>query len=110
MAKFFGKIGFAVTEETVPGVWREQVIEREYFGDVLRNTRRWQTGEYLNDDLTISNQISIVADPYANNHFHSIRYIEWMGTKWKVDNIEVQYPRLIMDIGGEYNGDSGAQD
>lgn len=107
MAKFFGKIGFVVTEETVPGVWREVVEEREYFGDVLRNTRRWQTGEYLNDDLVISNQISIVMDAYAHNHFHSIRYVEWMGVKWKINNIDIQYPRLTLDIGGEYNGDSG---
>ena len=106
MAKFYGIIGYSVTEETSPGVWTESITERNYYGDVIRNTRRWQPGEGLNDNLTINNIISIVADPFAYQHFHAIRYVKWMGASWKIDNIEVQRPRLILTIGGVYNGGS----
>lgn len=104
MNKFYGKIGYAISEETVPGVWVEQIIERSYYGDVIRNIRRLQSSENLNDDINVSNEISIVADAFANQNFHSMRYVEYMGTKWKVSSIEVKYPRLILSIGGVYNG------
>lgn len=103
MAKFYGIIGFADTVETKPDVWEEKLTERPYYGDLIRNTRRFQTTEHLNDDLTIANEVSIVADPFANQNFHHMRYIEFMGTKWKITNVEVQYPRLILTIGGVYN-------
>ena len=103
MAKFFGKIGFTKTEETAPGVYREVITERDYRGDVLRNTRKWENGEHLNDDLNVNNQISIVADAYANENFFAMRYISWMGAYWKITNVEVQRPRLILTIGGVYN-------
>lgn len=104
MAKFFGAIGFNEdTVETSPGVWEQQVVERQYYGDLIRNSRRLQTTDQLNDDINISNEISIVADPYANANFHSIRYVEFMGAKWKVSNVEVQFPRLILTLGGVWN-------
>lgn len=102
--KWFGVIGYAKTVETTPGVWEEQITEREYFGDVTRNARRLQTTDQVNDNVDISNEISIVADPYALQNFHAIRYAEWMGTKWKVSNIDVQYPRLNLSLGGVWNG------
>lgn len=104
MAKWYGKIGYAETAETTPGVWTDQTVEREYFGDLIRNTRRLQTADKVNDDITISNELSIVADPYAINNFHSMRYAEFLGTKWKITNIEVQYPRLLLTLGGIDNG------
>ena len=104
MAKFFGKIGYAETVETTPGVWEEKIAEREYFGDLIRNTRSLQSGEQLNDNINISNEISIVADPFAYENFHSMRYVEFMNAKWKISSIEVQYPRLILSVGGLYNG------
>lgn len=104
MAKFFGTIGYAVTSETKPGVYEEQIIEREYFGDVNRNIRKLENSEYLNDDINVSNEISIVSDPFANENFYSMRYAEFMGTKWKITNVEVKYPRLILTLGGVYNG------
>ena len=76
MAKFFGKIGYAVTTETEPGVWVEQITERSYYGDVIRNVRKLQTSDQVNDDINISNEISIVADPFAYQNFHSMRYVE----------------------------------
>jgi hypothetical protein len=105
MAKFYGVIGFnAGTVETKPGVWQEQIVERKYTGDIIRNTRRLQTTDQVIDDINISNSISIIADPYANQNFHTMRYAEFMGTKWKITNVEVQYPRLTLTLGGEYNG------
>ena len=104
MAKFHGKIGYNDSVETAPGVWDEKITERTYCGDLIRNTRRLQSTDKVNDDVNIGNEISIVADPYAMNNFHSIRYAEFMGTKWKVSTVEVQYPRLILSLGGLYNG------
>ena len=104
MAKFYGSIGYAETVETKPGVWTEQITERKYYGDITRNSRRLQTSGQLNDDINVSNEISIVADPFANQNFHLMRYVEFMGAKWKISNVEVQYPRLILTIGGLYNG------
>ena len=100
MAKFCGKIGYIETLETEPGIWEEQVTERQYYGDLIRNTRRLQTSGNVNDNIVVSNEISIVADPYANQNFHAMRYVEFMGTKWKIESVDVQYPRLILSIGG----------
>lgn len=103
--KWFGTIGYAETVETKPGVWKEQITEREYFGDLIRNSRRLQSTDKVNDNVDISNEISIVSDPYAYENFHSMRYAEFMGAKWKITNVEVQYPRLTLTLGGVYNGE-----
>ena len=104
MAKFFGAIGFESQVETKPGVWKPQITKRDYFGDLIRNSKRIQGSDKVNDDINITNQISIVADPYANENFHAIKYVEFMGAKWKVTDVEVQYPRLNLTLGGVYNG------
>lgn len=103
MGKFYGVIGYAQTTETSPGVWEEQMTERPYYGELVRNTRRLQTSDGINDDVSIANEISILADPFANQNFHAMRYIVFMGAKWKITNVEVKYPRLILTIGGVYN-------
>lgn len=103
MAKFYGKIGYAETVKTKPGVWRPKIIEKPYFGDLIRNSRQYESAGQVNDNLNIANEISIVADPYARQNFHSMRYVESMGAKWKITRVEVQYPRLILTIGGVYN-------
>ncbi len=104
MAKFYGEIGYAETVETSPGVWTDRVITRNYYGELTRVSRRLQTANQVNDNLSIANEISILSDPYANDHFHAMRYIEFNGTKWKIANVEVRYPRLILTTGGVYNG------
>lgn len=104
MAKFYGVISYAVTKETAPGVWTEEIAEQSYYGDLTRNMRRLQDSGDLNDDINVANEISIVADPYANANFHSMRYVAFMGAKWKISKVEVQYPRLILTLGGVYNG------
>ena len=104
MAKWFGKIGYAETSETSPGVWKQQIVEKEYFGDMTRIIRRYEKSQNLNDDLNISNELSILADPYANNHFHTMRYAEFQGVKWKITSVEVNFPHLVLSLGGVYNG------
>ena len=104
MARYCGKVGFAIETEVRPGVWKNEIVERTYYGDSFRMSRRLQDSGNLNDNVTISNEISIVADPFANENFLSIRYAEFMGVKWKVTNIENQRPRLLMTLGGVYNG------
>ena len=91
------------SKDVRPGVWDGEITEREYFGDLIRNTSRYQTSDKLNDDINISNEISIVADPFAYQNFHAMRYVEFMGAKWKISSVEVQYPRLILTVGGVYN-------
>ena len=104
MAKWYGTIGYIETVEVEPGTWEEQIIEHQYYGDVTRNTRVIQPSDGVNDNINISNNISIIADPYANQNFHNMKYAEFMGTNWKITNVEVQYPRLILTVGGVYNG------
>jgi hypothetical protein len=104
MAKFYGPVGYVETVETAPGVWREQITERHHYGDVIRNIRRSQSADKLTDDVVIDNEISIVVDPYAMNNLQRIRYVEFMGAKWEVSNVNIRYPRLILTLGGVYNG------
>ena len=104
MPKFYGNIGYAISKETAPGVWVEDIVEHKYSGDVYRNTRKLQSENQVNDSIDISNEISILSDPFANENFHSMRYVTYMGAKWKVSSVEVRYPRLILTVGGLYNG------
>lgn len=105
MAKYYGVIGYVETVETSPGVWEEQITERNYYGELVRNTSRFQISDQVNDNVNIANEISVIADPFATQNFHAMRYVEFMGAKWKITNVEVRYPRLILTIGGLYNGD-----
>lgn len=102
MAKFHGTVGFVKTVESEPGVWTEQVVERKYYGNVISRTRSLQ-GSGVNDNINISDEISIVADPFANENYFAIRFVEYMGAKWKVQSISVQFPRLNLSLGGLYN-------
>ncbi len=105
MAKFYGMIGYSSLEaESAPGVWTASIEERPYAGDLIRNTHSMQEAGQVNDNLTIANEISILSDPYAISNFHSMRYVVFMGSKWKISKVEVRYPRLILTIGGVYNG------
>ena len=109
MARFHGKVGFIRTIEydpvNHPSVWREEASEREYYGDVMRNTRRWdQNSGGTNENLVINNTISIVADSFANENIGAMRYVKWNGDLWSITNIEIQRPRIILTIGGLYNG------
>lgn len=102
--KFHGTVGFVEYSEVRPGVWKEVATEREYAGDLKRKNNRFVSGQQINDNLAINNQIEIIADPYINEHFPSIKYVIWKGVKWKVSSVEDQFPRLILTMGEVYNG------
>lgn len=102
MAKFYGTVGFVKTVESAPGVWTEQIVERKYYGNVISRTRSLQSNG-VNDNINISDEISIVADPFANENYFAIRFVEYMGAKWKIQSISVQFPRLNLSLGGLYN-------
>lgn len=103
--KYYDKIGFWKNDvEIRPGVYRSEVIEKYYAGDVLENRLHWDPAQTQNDDLNINNKISIIADPYLNDNLGSIKYATFMGVKWKVRNLDIKYPRVIFDLGGVYNG------
>lgn len=107
MAKFYGVIGYGETQENPPdsGIYEDVITEYSYYGDVVRNSRKLEEADMkVNNDLSVGNSISIVADAYANEHFFAIRYIKWAGVLWTVSNVDVQSPRLILRLGGVYNG------
>lgn|SRR3954447_11880812 len=104
MAKFSGTIGFGVSTEVRPGVFEDVITERPYFGEVILNSRQLRDDEKVNHDFSVNNSISIVADAYANETFFAIRYIRWAGALWVVSDVTVQRPRLLLRLGGVYNG------
>lgn len=104
MSKFYGKVGYIFEEETEPGIFEHRHVTHYYRGNIIADFRRISSGNQINDNIELNNKFSIIADPFACLHFHDIRYVEYLGTKWKVTNVEPQYPRLILTAGGVYNG------
>lgn len=102
MAKYYGIVGFCIRTETTPGVWKNVIVTKKYYADLNRNHFRPKTAGQVNDNINVQNEISIIADPYAVLNFHSIKYVEFLGTKWKVTSVDVQYPRLILTMGEVY--------
>ena len=105
MAKWFGKVGYVESVETKRGVWTLKATELPYSGDLMSNSSQWTSSNKVNDDLKIANKISIIADPFAFSNFQSIKYAEFMGAMWEVSTAEVVYPRIILTLGGVYNGE-----
>lgn len=104
MAKYYGVIGYAIQKETSPGVWEDTIIEKNYRGDVILNQQRWQPTERVNDNFNIDNSISIIADPFAYANCGLVKYIVWQGQKWKIQSLSINRPRIVLQIGGLYNG------
>lgn len=105
MSKYYGKIGFAQTVNTAPGVWENTIVERYYKGDILTNIRRWEKGESTNDNINVSNKISIVANSFAIDNLYCMKYVELWGTLWKITEASIDHPRITISIGGVYNGE-----
>lgn len=103
MAKFYGEIGFAISKETAPGVCTDTIERRFYYGEVISRRIQTTNGTSINDNVNVSDEISIVSDPFANEHYFAMKYVTYMGVKWKVENISVQFPRLVLSLGGIYN-------
>lgn len=106
MAKFYGEIGYMKTEETKPGVWKKVITEKKYSGDLNRYTRKWTNGQKVNGDITITSEVSIIADPFLIDNLHTIRYVKVYGQPWEIDTIDIQHPRLVLTLGGVYNGET----
>jgi len=104
MARVRIVVGYAQSIETAPGVWTDVPIEYTYYGDVIRNVNRQEKGSGTNDDLNISNQFTLIGDWEHYDNFQTMRYIRWMGALWKITSVEVQRPRLLITVGGVYNG------
>lgn len=104
MAKFYGEVGYAISTETAPGVWVDEIVERNYRGDILLDQRRWQPADQVNDNINVDNKVSIMADPYMYENLDTIRYVSLYGTKWKVKTITILRPRIDIYLGGVYNG------
>lgn len=105
MARYCGKVGYVSDVETSPGVYEEEVYERTYYGDIIKHSSRWDE-RGINNNILVNNEISILADPYAYQHFSEMRYIEYMGSKWKIANLTVSRPRITITMGGLYNENS----
>lgn len=106
MNKFYGIIGFVDLKETSPGVWTPIVTERNYFGEFSKQGRQLSDANRINDNITLTESLSIIADPYALNHYHTIRYIVRGSAKWKVSGVGINYPKLELTLGGLYNEES----
>lgn len=104
MTRFHGTVGFGQSTEVKLGVWKDVITERKYFGSEVRSSRGLVSNAELNDDMSTGTSISILADSYALENFFAMRFVEWAGTLWKVTNVDVQRPRLILRLGGVYNG------
>lgn len=104
MARFFGELGYGISTEITPGRWEDVITEKQYYGDVNQNTRRLVADQKVNADIVLTNTISVMADAYANENYFAIRYARWNGALWVVTSVQVQRPRLILELGGVYNG------
>ena len=104
MAKFFGDIGFATQVETSPGIWEDKIIEKQYYGDITREARRFSSSEQVLDNINLSNQLSIIADGYVVDNVQNLRYVRWLGGLWKISYVELKFPRLVLEMTGVYNG------
>lgn len=102
--KYSGYIGFSVTKETSPSVSEEITVPKKYTGDVIRNVQRFKSADKVIDDITIANEISIVADDYLTKNLPYMKWVSWMGSKWKISSIDVQFPRINITVGDLYNG------
>lgn len=104
--KWFGKIGYSDYVETEPGVWENVITELSYFGDIIRNFKSDNQGNSINGDISVTNQISILSNPFLSNNFHKIKYITFGGAKWTIGTVEVRYPRILISLGSLYLEDT----
>jgi hypothetical protein len=105
MAKFTGKVGFIEFVESEPGLFRPVVIEKSFSGDLLLDRRGWKASEHTSGDVFVSNRISLLANADLVNNLANIKYVIFMGVKWKVATFEILLPRVILTLGEVYNAE-----
>lgn len=105
MAKFYGKIGFGVEREVSPGVYDYDIVEKPYFGEVVRDAYDSVGGTTVLGERKTANAFRIVGDGYSVDHFYDMKYIRWAGRYWEIRQVEVvSRPRMLIRIGGVWNG------
>ncbi len=110
MGRYFDKIGYAAPSEIVDGVWVDVITERSLYGDVLEAfVSNQEADNKLNTDVSLQQRLSVVADAFALENFSRIKYARWMGTNWSVISTRVERPRLILTLGGVYNGPTASE-
>src|SRR5699024_8897651 len=100
MAKYSGMVGYAIQREVRPDIWESVPVERKMRGDVYKLSNRVDSGSKVNDDITLNTTISLIADPFAYENFTNLKYVTYLGVKWKVTEVDIQRPRLVLTIGG----------
>lgn len=104
MARFSGLVGYVTEEETVPGVWGPVEKTRMMKGDVIHQVSRYDKGEKVNDDIVLNHRISLIGDSYSFGNYYNLKWVKMGTIKWKVTSIEIKRPRLIVSLGGVWNG------
>ena len=104
MAKYSGKVGYGEEVETVPGVWEVRIEERMMKGDKIRQNANIRDSGKVNNEITLNHRVSLLGDAYAFANYYIMKWIEIDGRRWEVASVEVQRPRLIVDIGGLWHG------
>lgn len=104
MNRFHGFIGYGIQKETTPGVYQDIIIEREVYGDIKKNGVRSTNQGNVNNDITLSNIVSVVTNSYFKDNCQHIRYVKINNQYWSVTHVELNYPRSILTLGGVYNG------
>lgn len=102
--KFTGKLGYSITQETSPGIWEDKIVEKDITGDTLSSNYRFENPSDAILDINLQTKISVVIDTYIKDHFGYIKYVKFQGVAWNVKSVDMQYPRLILTLGGLYNG------
>ena len=102
MSRFSGKLGFVMTRETEEGVWLEDVVEIPVKGTIRSLWGRNDNNASVNTDLRLTNEISVLMDTKIKTHLETLKYVVWKGSKWEVQSIGVNYPRLTINLGGLY--------
>lgn len=109
MAKFSGVIGYQEEVEIAPGIWDTQYLEKPARGDILQKNHRWNAMNYstVSSD-SISDRITIGADDFVMRLCRQkrIRYVKFEGddTRYSVMDAAVDRPRIVLSIGGVFNG------
>lgn len=102
--KWYGNIGFGIPVNE-NDIHTEVITDKPYKGDILENNLRWQQSDKIDDDLNITNKISVIANDFAYDNIGYMKYVELRGNKWKIVSATLQYPRILLTIGGVWNGD-----
>ena len=101
--KCSGKIGYARAEETSPGIYQEIIVEKQYYGDIVRNSTQILDSNTINSSIKLNNSISVLCNNYISDNLGCVRYMTFKKSKWKISSIEIKDNRIIFTLGDLYN-------